>query len=212
MQAKLRRQLRVSYAEAHKQERQPTVSEIVQSAAPYLEAFIEESLRCTKTLSVMIREATVDTTIMGHQIPKGTTVMLMGRGASITKPAIEFPDEVRSKSSLLSRERVPSWNSEDVAQFNPERWLKTKTEAGGPGEFGNLEYDGQAGPMLAFGGGMRGCFGKRLAYLELRMSLVLLVWNFDFASCGSELSSYEGYDVFTTTPRQCFVKLKKTTL
>lgn len=211
-QAKLRRQLCVSYAEARAEKRQPTVSEIVHNAAPYLDAFIEESLRCTKTLPVLIRQATVDTSILGYHIPKDTTIIILSRGASITESAIQVPDDIRSKSSLATRERVPNWNDNEITQFKPERWIKTKEQTGGTAEFDNIEFDTCAGPMLTFGGGPRGCFGKRLAYLELRIMLTLLVWNFDFEQCAPELSSYESIDIFTTMPRQCYAKLRKTQL
>ncbi|TWU71301.1 hypothetical protein ED733_002374 [Metarhizium rileyi] len=212
IQAKVRRQLHASYSQGMTEKREPTVSEIVHDAAPYLDAFIEESLRWTVTLPVLMRQATVDTSILGHHIPKDTTIVLMGRGASMTEPAVHVPDELRTKSSLASRERVPNWDDEDIALFKPERWLKTKEQVEGSGEFDNIRYDGNSGPLLTFGGGQRGCFGKRLAYLELRITLVLLIWNFDFEQCVPELSSHESYDVFTSTPRQCYVKLRKTSL
>lgn len=212
IQAKLRRQLRKSYTEAQAEKRQPTVTELVQNSAAYLDAFIEESLRHARTLPVIMRQANVDTTILGYHVPKGTTVISVALGPSITEPSIPVPDTLRSMSSLANRDRVPNWGEAEIAQFNPERWLKTAEDTVGSGEFDKVEYDGNAGPMLTFGGGLRGCFGKRLAYLQLRIALALLVWNFEFEQCAPELSSYEGYDIFTTMPRQCYVKLKKTVL
>ncbi len=70
-----------------------------------------------------------------------------------------------------------------------------------------MEFNPLAGPLLLFGAGPRGCFGRRLAYLELRTLLVLLVWNFSFGTCAPGLSSYDVEEVFTTIPRQCVVNL-----
>jgi cytochrome P450 len=39
-----------------------------------------------------------------------------------------------------------------MAQFNPDRWLKTDSD-------GRIEIDMQAGPNTQFGCGARGCFG-----------------------------------------------------
>ncbi|KAG6094704.1 hypothetical protein E4U30_003099 [Claviceps sp. LM220 group G6] len=211
VQAKLRRQLRASYCKAYGDERQPEISEMLHTSAPYLDAFIEESLRCGKTAPNLLRQATVDTEILGYHIPKGTTVFLTVGGASITEPAIPVADEARSPSSLAHSQRLPSWDDDAIAQFNPERWLKTRDdETGtGTGEFDNVEYDCNAGPMLSFGAGPRVCFGKRLAYLEMRIMITLLVWNFTFERCAPDLSSYTERDEFTTIPIRCYVKLQR---
>ncbi|KAG5994156.1 hypothetical protein E4U52_001395 [Claviceps spartinae] len=120
-QAKLRRQLHISYRDAHDEKRQPVVSEIFHISAPYLDAFIEESLRCGKTVLTLLRQAIVDTEILGYHIPKGTTVFLTVGGASITEPVIPVADEALSPSSLAHSQRLPSWDDDAIAQFNPER-------------------------------------------------------------------------------------------
>ncbi|KAG5940130.1 hypothetical protein E4U60_000601 [Claviceps pazoutovae] len=165
-QAKLRRQLHSSYRDAYDEKRQPDVSEIFHTSAPYLDAFIVESLRCRKTVPSLVRQATVDTEILGNHIPKGTTVF-MGIGRSITERAMPVVEQARSPSSRAHSQRLPSWNDDDIAQFAPERWLKTsvdktRTDAG---EFDNVECDCNAGSVLSFGAGSRGCFGKSLAHL-----------------------------------------------
>jgi cytochrome P450 len=209
-QEKLRRQLRVAYPEALKQERHPSASEIIQVTAPYLDAFLEECLRHTVTIPILMRQATVDTTILGHRIPKDTNVMLFTLGSSMTEPSVPIQDDRRSESSRASKERVPDWDNTAIDQFIPERWLKSKAGASqGLNEFDHVEFDSQAGPFITFGGGPRGCFGRRLAYLELRLAIALLVWNFDFQPCSPSLSTYDGIDVFTTVPKQCYVKLTK---
>ncbi|KAG5980676.1 hypothetical protein E4U55_003776 [Claviceps digitariae] len=210
-QAKLRRQLRSSYSEAHDNNRQPDVSEMLQIPAPYLDAFVEESLRFARAVPLLVREATVDAEILGHRIPKGTSILMIVGGASLTEPALQIAHEARSLSSQAQKQRVPNWDDEEITQFKPERWLKpssTSTRTGDE-EFGHVEYDPNAGPILSFGAGPRGCFGKRLAYLELRITIALLVWNFAFEKCAPDLSTYVESDEFTCVPTYCYVRLNR---
>ena len=65
-----------------------------------------------------------------------------------------------------------------------------------------------AGPTLPFGLGVRGCFGRRLAYLELRILVTLLVWHLEFLPCPPVLSSYAARDRLTHSPTQCYVRLR----
>ncbi|KAL6872449.1 cytochrome P450 [Trichoderma longibrachiatum] len=213
-QAKLRRQLHTAFAEAHADKRQPTVVEIIEKPAPFLDAFLEECLRVTKTIPSILRETLTDTTILGHSVPKGTGVMIYNHGpGGQLEPGFGIPESVRSSTSRDSKDRVGEWNEDDIGQFRPERWLQRKTGAepdgGGEGEFDGIEYNAYAGPFLTFGGGPRGCFGRKLAYMELRIVLAMLVWNFVFEQCPAELSSYEGIDTATVVPKQCFVRLKQ---
>lgn len=86
--------------------------------------------------------------------------------------------------------------------FNPDRWLK-------PDGNGGKVFDPKAGPILSFGLGHRGCFGKRLAYLEMRMVLTLLIWNFQFKKLDEPLNSHQMYDSITTKPKYCYVALEE---
>ncbi|KAG6039833.1 hypothetical protein E4U41_002036 [Claviceps citrina] len=210
VQAKLRRQLRVSYPEAHSQRRQPDVSEIVHTPAPYLDAFMEESLRCAKTVPMLIRQTTVDTELFGHHVPKDTTILVTVWGPSVTEPAMPAAHGARSPSSQAHSQRLPSWAEDEVTHFKPERWLKMRDSTRtGVDEFDNLEHDCNAGPMLTFGAGPRGCFGKRLAHLEMKIMIALLVWNFSFQKCAEHLSIYVEHDELTCMPARCYVKLER---
>jgi cytochrome P450 len=81
-QSKLQRILRQSYQYANTENRNPTCHEISQTHIPYLDCVIEETLRLCRTTGGVQRQALVDTEILGHKIPKGTDVFLMGNGAS----------------------------------------------------------------------------------------------------------------------------------
>ncbi|KAM0263957.1 hypothetical protein ACHAQJ_000992 [Trichoderma viride] len=211
-QAKLRRQLYVAYAEAHTEKRQPTVMEIIEKPAPYLDAFLEECLRIAKTIPNMLREALVDVTILGHQVPKGTSIFIYSHGpGGQLESGPHIPESARSSTSQESKDHVGEWDPDDIRTFRPERWLQrvTGVQSDGNGEFDGFEYKANSGPFLTFGGGPRGCFGKKLAYMELRIVLAMLVWNFEFGACPAELSSYDGIDTATVVPKQCYVRLKQ---
>ncbi|KAH7126010.1 hypothetical protein EDB81DRAFT_810281 [Dactylonectria macrodidyma] len=65
---------------------------------------------------------------------------------------------------------------------------------------------------MSFSLGPRGCFGKRLAYLEMRIVLALLMWNFRFAKLQGELAKYDTLEGVTVMPRSCYVGLERVEL
>ena len=74
VQDKLRAALWAAYGSARDESRQPSATEILATPVPYLDAVIEESLRMHSPVGVQIREAIVDTEVLGHKITKGTNV------------------------------------------------------------------------------------------------------------------------------------------
>ncbi|KAJ0348973.1 hypothetical protein KNSL1_005016 [Colletotrichum chrysophilum] len=170
------------------------------------DATMEEILRCAGTTSVTDRQALYDTTILGHRIPKDTNIILVTIGESIMKPEFDIPDSQRTKRALNAASRIRSWNSSPypVADFQPARWLVPSKD-----DADREVFDATAGPQMAFGLGPRACFGRRLAYLELRMFTVLLFWHFELLRCPDELSGYNGCVGLTVKPTQCYVRLRK---
>ncbi|KAI0486964.1 cytochrome P450 [Xylaria cf. heliscus] len=203
VQTKLREALRTAYPEAYAEKRQPTIVELWKTPVPYLDAVLDESLRYNGPFPVTGREATVDTELLGYKIPKGTLTLFISDGPGYHSPPITVLEHTRSQSSR-EKELFGSWDPSDMHLFKPERWLKT-------GEDGNVVYDAQSGPMLAFGFGPRGCFGRRLGYLETRIVLALLVWNFEFHQLSGKLGSRDARDAITSTPVWCYVSLTKIT-
>ncbi|OLN81887.1 Cytochrome P450 1A1-like protein 2 [Colletotrichum chlorophyti] len=198
---RLRSALQQCYRDDVAENRNPTIDEIQASRIPYLEATMEELLRCAGTTPSVDRVALRDTEILGHPISKGTMVMMLGTGPSMLSPGFEIDESRRNQTAQVAKREGKSraWDPADVAAFMPERWLV--------GE--NQEFDATAGPQLSFGLGVRSCFGKRLAYLELRIILTLIVWNFELLPCPKELSDYESIIGITNQPTQCFVRLRE---
>lgn len=200
VQKKARDNLRAVFKEAHAEGRQPSVTEILKNQVPYVDAVIEEILRLTGPVGATAREATVDTTVMGYRIPKGTTVFMASVGPGYTTPSIKLPASAEGFEKPSTYTKRVDWDGMSPESFLPERWLAED-------EKGNVVYDAQAGPFLAFSLGIRGCFGVRLAYLTLRILFTLLIWNFELESVPEELDSWKAVQILTRKPVQCYVRL-----
>lgn len=140
--------------------------------------------------------------MLGHHVPKGTEVYLLGNGPGYFSPGFPVDEKLRSRTSqqaFIDGKAYKSWNETDMGAFKPERWLAE--------ENGKVIFDKMAGSHLTFGLGTRGCFGRRLAYVELRLFLCLLVWNFSFEPVPNELADSSYVDKLTSIPNKCFVKL-----
>ncbi|KAH8682696.1 cytochrome P450 [Xylariales sp. PMI_506] len=210
VQTQLREALQSAFPAARAAKRHPSIEEITSASIPYMDAVAEELLRCAGTVPGVDRQAQCDTEVLGHRIPKGTIVIMLGIGPGLLSPALDVDESLRSESSRAAKadhhRGDRAWDPADVASFKPERWL---VAGGSPG---SCSFDSSAGPQLAFGLGTRGCFGKRLAYLELRILLTLVIWNFELLKCPDELSGYKAIAVITRKPRQCYVRLRKVRL
>ncbi|KAK7954808.1 hypothetical protein PG988_015502, partial [Apiospora saccharicola] len=200
VQAVLRATLRAAFVSAASELRQPTADEITLTSVPYLDAVLEESLRYAPPIPLLIRTAMVDTTLLGYPVPKGTNVFMPALGPGYTAPPVPVAEGARSETSR-TKGWGGRWDEGDMHRFRPERWLQVD-------EDGTQRFNSRAGPMITFGLGPRSCFGKRLAYLEMRMVLSLLVWNFEFQKVEGSLASNDVHESITTCPRSCYVALK----
>ena len=201
VQRNLRACLRAEFASTATSNTNPSAENIVKSTIPYLDAVIEEILRCSVTSHGAIRNTKVDAEVLGYHIPKGTDVYMLSNGPDFMSPGFEIEESHRHYQSQGHKDKIGGkWDTTNMNSFDPERWLRYD-------EKGVKEFDPKAGPQLAFGQGTRGCFGKRLAYIELRMMIVLIVWNFDLKKTPPELSGYASVDKLTHRPQRCFVRL-----
>ncbi|UKZ55865.1 hypothetical protein TrVGV298_009689 [Trichoderma virens] len=199
VQTKLRNELRKAHSEAAADGRAPSAAEITTTIIHYRDAVVEEIFRCSLTEASSVRTAVVDTQVLGCFIPKGTEVFLMGNGPGFFSPEFEIDDSLRTKSSLESKDKVGSWEHSDMAIFNPDRWLVTNAA-------GQTEFDAAAGPMLTFGLGERGCYGRRMAYVQMKQLLTLIVWKFELHKCPEALSSYAATDKMAHMPQFCYIR------
>ena len=199
-QPKIRESLHATYATAWAEKRWPNVTELMKRD-PYLDAFIEEVLRVNSPVVTIMVMTRVDTLILGHPVPEDTQVFLNLTGPSLNMPAVLVEESRRSETSQKHKPPRADWDTLDPTIFRPERWLKKEAD-------GTISCNASSGPTLAFSAGNRGCWGKRLGYLELRIVLSLLIWEFDF-EVPKELVSWETYDSLVTAPKKCLMRVKE---
>ncbi|KEY70887.1 hypothetical protein S7711_00731 [Stachybotrys chartarum IBT 7711] len=183
VQVKLREELETLLTAAMEENRLPTTEEIINTRMPYLDAVLEEVLRLRAAM-IVPRDATTDTQLLGCAIPKGTVVLLVCQG----------PDFSASPTSQYWRDaketrRYPGNGNRDLEVFDPERWLVRHDN-------GEVEFDSYSYPQLAFGLGIRSCWGRRLAQLEMRIVTVMMTLKFDLLDVPEPLASHEAtYDI-----------------
>ncbi|KAH8670784.1 averantin oxidoreductase [Xylariales sp. PMI_506] len=118
---------------------------------PYMNACIDEALRIFPPVPTGLTRTVPagGDTVVGEFLPGGTTVSVYAWAAHHSPANFSRPDE-----------------------FIPERWLEGQD---GRGEF---VHDNKEASQ-SFSLGPRGCIGKHLSYLELRLILANLLWHFD---------------------------------
>ncbi|KAI1437463.1 cytochrome P450 [Xylaria sp. CBS 124048] len=200
-QTRLRDSLRATYDAAWRERRLPTVQELLKQHCAYLDAFIEETMRVdtpVPNIMVMTRRETV---ILGVSVPAETRVFVNLAGASLNQNSVPVDESLRSAYTRPAVARE-TWDGTAPEEFRPERWLKEDAR-------GEEVFDAAAGPALAFSAGNRGCWGKRLGYLELRFTMALWVWSFEFVKAPKLTNWEDTVDSLVTAPKNCIVQVKE---
>ncbi|KAF2092013.1 cytochrome P450 [Saccharata proteae CBS 121410] len=116
---------------------------------PYLNAVCNEVIRIYPPVPLTLRAAAEDTTICGHPIPKGTTVIIPPWAVNVSKEL---------------------WG-DDALEFKPERWI-------GPGRANTGGADSNYS-FLTFLHGPRSCIGSGFARAEFACLLAAWVGRFE---------------------------------
>ncbi|GAA6020392.1 hypothetical protein JCM10207_002092 [Rhodosporidiobolus poonsookiae] len=135
----------------------------------YLDAVVHEILRFEPVAPTARREATTDDVL------------------PLSKPVQSATDPSKSISSVPIKKgqqlflpvyavhRNPDVYGEDADEFRPERWLETDEEG-----HKKIKGTGMYG-VMTFLNGPRGCIGYRLAIMEVKIMLALLLSKFTFS-------------------------------
>ncbi|KAI5368360.1 putative cytochrome P450 [Septoria linicola] len=202
VQRKLRQSLRAVHGEAVRSGRMPQAEEITRATCHYLDAFIDEVLRHSAIVPLNIRVATTDVPLLGHSYQRAWMFSCWCANCpSMTSPAVPIDELKRTTTSREFAADADRWcERSDMGEFVPERWLVVDEKV-------QESLDNRAAPLQSFGAGIRGCYGKRLAYLEMRIIYTLIVWNLEILPLPSELEEFKSRDVFTHNAQNVRVRL-----
>lgn len=148
LQARLREEVRTNLPSLDESEF--NLSSVAMDSLPFLHAVCNEVLRTHPPVSLVIREAAVNTSILGQYVPAGTRIILP-------------PGAVNVSTKL--------WGP-DAKLFKPERWLQPG-HANTGGATSNYAY-------LTFLHGPRSCIGQQFAKAEFAALLAAMVGRFNF--------------------------------
>ncbi|KAG8698068.1 hypothetical protein FRC09_007456 [Ceratobasidium sp. 395] len=102
---------------------------------------------------------------------------------------------------LISTGRMSMQESDwgpDAEVWRPSRWLQA-----------DGSFDSAAGPSYPFGIGQRGCFGQRMAVLQLKTFLAALSRAFIFKPLPKDINDMDVRLQVTRQPKHCYVSLEK---
>ncbi|KAM0271649.1 hypothetical protein ACHAQH_009004 [Verticillium albo-atrum] len=212
VQNKLRQAFYKQWPSAKAEGRLPTLAEITDPAVhiPYLEAYMQESVRHAKSLPLMTRQTQVQTTILNVPVPKGTNVSYTSNGPGYFSAPIHVDEEMRHESAQAAKGKTGSAHEiNTIKDFLPERWIKTTSSVVDGREVVEETFDANAAPFLSFGDGPRMCFGKKLALLEMRLFWVMLLWRFELKPVPKARNLDEEAIFLTRIPKHAYMRLKK---
>ncbi|KAJ9640397.1 hypothetical protein H2201_002556 [Coniosporium apollinis] len=149
VQRRLREEIRAGLSSISDPAAQITSTDI--DRLPYLNAVCNEVLRVFSPVGLTLRAAANDSTILGHFIPKDTTIIISPWAVNVSKEL---------------------WG-EDALEFNPDRWL-------GPGRANTGGADSNYS-FLTFLHGPRSCIGQGFAKAEFACLVAAWAGRFEMA-------------------------------
>ncbi|CAH0051881.1 unnamed protein product [Clonostachys solani] len=192
VQNELRLQLRTAFPGPHL----PSVQEILTTSIPYLDGVCEEGFRLAGVAKANFRQATVDTQILGYPIPKGTEIFLNFHMDTTPAPVDDSKRTASYKTATAKHGDLLQGNAgRDLNRFEPRRWLALDPKTG------NETFNPNALPALAFGGGIRGCSGRKLAQMEFRLIVTLLILRLEFLELPEEYKSMDAIERVFRAPK-----------
>ncbi|KAL1869130.1 hypothetical protein Daus18300_005666 [Diaporthe australafricana] len=192
VQSELRTTLRTAFPGAGV----PSAEDILQANIPCLDGACEEAFRLAGAAKAQLRRTLEDVEILGCKVPKGAEVFMNLQVNRLHATTDEF------KRSAASQEHKREDEAErDLKSFEPRRWLVTDGT-------GKTSFNANAIPALAFGGGYRGCLGVKLARMEFRIVVVLLILSFEFLPLPEEFRTTSCTEKIFRQPDTPYARLR----
>jgi hypothetical protein len=145
----------------------------------------------------------MDTEILGCKVPKGAQVYMKFH---IDRDVPHIDESQRTSSCQQAAVRhgdgPQSEAGRNLGRFNPRRWLSKDAKTG------KDVFNPHALPSLAFGGGYRGCPGRKLATMEFRMLITLLVLNLEFLALPEALRGMAVKERIFRQPTTAYAQVK----
>ncbi|KAJ7600333.1 cytochrome P450 [Mycena floridula] len=138
------------------------------AALPFLEAVCRETLRMYPPVSQVVKTANQDISL-----PLSSPITGVD-GREISEVLV--PQNTNVIVSILSANRNPQIWGSDAHEWKPQRWLSDL-----PGSVAKAPNAGIYSHMLTFLGGSRGCIGMKLAQLDIKILLSVLLERFRFS-------------------------------
>ncbi|KAK7746457.1 hypothetical protein SLS53_002416 [Cytospora paraplurivora] len=182
----------------------PSADDILSTNLPYLDGVCEEAFRLAGAAKALLRQSIVDTEILGYKVPKGSEVFM---NLHINRQPAPVDESKRSATSQEAAVKLGEGNGiqgpagRSLGSFEPRRWLVTD-------KTGKESFNAHAITTLAFGGGYRGCIGQKLARIEFRIVVVLLILNFEFLPLPEELQTTDAIEKVFREPRKPYARVR----
>jgi cytochrome P450 len=181
------------------------MDDVLSANVPYLDAVCEETFRLGGVAKGNLRQAAVDTKVLRCRIPKGAEIFMNYHFNHAPYPAVKAHRSASSQAAgaryegaLLRSGRA----RRDLSAFEPQRWLVRDAQTG------RDAFNPHALPSLAFGGSYRGCSGRKLAVMEFRMVVTLLVLNFEFLQMPDEFKTLKASEKIFRLPDMPYARLR----
>ncbi|KAI1857889.1 uncharacterized protein JN550_012964 [Neoarthrinium moseri] len=180
----------------------PSVDEIIGTDIPYLDAACEEGFRLAGVAKGNLRQATMDTEILGCRIPKGAQVFM---NYHVNRTPAPVDESARTDGSKAAAAKFgggfQNIAGRDLGTFEPRRWMVKETT-------GKEVFNSHALPSLSFGGGYRGCPGRKLATMEFRIVVTLLILNLEVLDLAEDLKTMSASEKIFREPDKPYARLR----
>ncbi|KAI1426424.1 hypothetical protein F5Y12DRAFT_794329 [Xylaria sp. FL1777] len=144
--------------------------------------------------------------LRSRHVPKGCLVFLVSNGSGFVSPPLVVSASDRSTATRQVKINDHWDEARDLRAFDPERWL---VRGGGDGDANAVSFHSAAGLQLVLRHGVQGCWGKKLAQMELRTVVALLVWHFEMLEILKTLTDNTATEGVTRRPREVFMRSRK---